>query len=337
VIKKIIKNTIFKIFLICTFITITTVCCGGKEDKNEPSTKEEYALVREIAKVRGKTFHLGDFKKYLKFETYGNDTLIMDDETMSFYLDRFLEQKALLKEAIDHKITVSDQEINQKIEEIRHTFGGGQPGEKQSSELFNNKDWIEYFKESNIINKYAEVSITSGVVITQGEEKEYYKKIYNNQKPQRRYNLSQISMHDKKTAQNIKNQLDKNKNNFEELAKKYSITPERDNGGAIGWYTAEELPEYIARVVTKLQPGQISDIIESENGFLILRLDDTEVQYPPSFQEAQEFVRHKLLQEKREDYLIEYIKNIWQEKKTDKSGIIIYFENLEFTYTPIKR
>jgi parvulin-like peptidyl-prolyl isomerase len=182
-----------------------------------------------------------------------------------------------------------------------------------------------------------EISLTSGVVITQSEEKEYYNKTYNSQKPQRRYNLSQIFMHDKKTAQNIKNQLDKNKNSFEVLAKKYSTTPERDNGGAIGWYTAEELPEYIERAVTKLQSGQISDIIESESGFIILRLDDTEIQYPPSFQEAQEFVRHKLLQEKREAYLSEHIKNIWQEKKTDKSGIIIYFENLEFTYIPIKR
>lgn len=336
-IKTITKSAIFKIFIICTFIAIAAVCCGGKEDKNEPKTNEEYALVREIAKVRGKTFHLGDFKKYLKFETYGNDTLIMDDETMSFYLERFLEQNALLKEAIDHKITVSDQEINQKIEELKRTLGSDQPGEKQSAELFNNKDWIEYFKESNIINRYVEISLTSGVVITQNEEKEYYRRTYNSQKPQRRYYLSQIFMQDKKIAQNIKDLLDKNKNSFEALAKKYSTTPEKDNGGAIGWYTAEELPEYIERAVTKLQPEQISDIIESENGFIILRLDDTEIQYPPSFQEAQEFVRHKLLQEKREAYLSEHIKNIWQEKKTDKSGIIIYFENLEFTYTPIQK
>jgi parvulin-like peptidyl-prolyl isomerase len=335
--KTITKSAILKIFIICTLIVIAAVCCGEKEDKNELKTKEEYALVRDIAKVRGKTFSLRDFKKYLKFETYGNDTLIMDDETMSFYLERFLEQNALLKEAIDHKITVSNQEINQKIEELKRTLESDQSGEKQSMELFNNKDWIEYFKESNIINKYVEISLTSGVVITQNEEKEYYNKTYNSQKPQRRYNLSQIFMHDKKTAQNIKSQLDKNKNSFEMLAKKYSTTPEKDNGGAIGWYTAEELPEYIERAVTILQAGEISDIIESESGYIILRLDDTEIQYPPSFQEAQEFVRHKLLQEKREAYLSEHIKNIWQEKKTDKSGIIIYFENLEFTYTPIKR
>lgn len=336
-IKIMIKNAIFKIFIICAITAIAAVCCGGKDDRKDLKANEAYALAREIAKVRGKTFYLEDFKKYLKFETYGNDTLTMDDETMSFYLERFLEQKALLKEAIDRKITVSDQEISQKIEELKQTLGSDQTGEPQLAELFNNKDWIEYFKESNIVNRYVEISLTSGVVITQNEEKEYYRRTYNGQKPQRRYNLSQIFMQDKKTAQNIKDLLDKNKNSFEALAKKYSTTPERDKGGAIGWFTAEELPEYIERAVTKLQSGQISDIIESENGFIILRLDDTEVQYPPSFQEAQEFVRYKLLQEKRETYLSEHIKNIWQEKKTDNSGIIIYFENLEFTYTPIKR
>lgn len=324
-------------FLACLVTCMAVVCCGGKEEKKEPKENEEYSMSREIARVRGVTFSVDDFNKYLKFETYGNDSLTMDDETKSFYLERFLEQKALLKEAEDHKIKVSDQEINQKIEELRQTIGDDQSTGIQLKELFKNEDWIEYFRESNTVSKFVEASLTSGVVVTQNEEKDYYKKLYSNQKPQRRYNLSQIIVQNKKTAQTVKGLLDKNKNSFEIVAKKYSTAPEKDKGGAIGWFAAEELPEYIERAVTKLQEGQISDIIESENGFIILRLDETELQYPPNFQEAQDFVRYKLLQEKRETYLNEYIKEIWQEKKTDKTGIVIYFENLDFTYIPIRK
>jgi parvulin-like peptidyl-prolyl isomerase len=334
--KMMIKNLI-KTLLFGTTIAAIMVCCGDKKDGKEEKPPEDLILTREIAKVRGKIFNLDDFKKYLRFETYGNETLKLDDETLSFYLERFVEHKALLNEAIERKTIISEGEINQKVEEMKQTLGVDQSTENHTIILFDDKGWIEYFKESQIVNRYVEVSLTSGVVISQNEEKEYYNKLYGSQKPQRRYDLSQIFVSDKKTAQTIKNQLDKNKKDFDMLAKKHSSTPEGARGGAIGWYTVEQLPEYLERAVIKLRPEEISDIIESENGYIIIRLNDSEIQYAPSYNEAREFVRYKLLQEKRENYLAEHIKNIWLEKKTDKSGIMIYFENLDFTYTPVKR
>lgn len=313
------------------------IYCGNNGNGKEEKPIDDPILAREIAKIRGKVFNLDDFKKYLEFETYGNDTLKLDDETLSFYLEKFIEHKALLNEAIERKTIVSESEINQKIQEMKEALGAESSEQSDILKILQNRDWIEYFKENQLVSRYVEASLTSGVVISQNEERDYYRKLYGSQKAQRRYNLSQIIITDKKIAQNVKSLLSKNKKDFEELAKKYSITPDGAKGGDIGWYTVEQLPEYLERAVSKLQPEEISDIIESESGYVIIRLNDSEIHYPPKYEEAQEFVRYKLLQEKRENYLAEHLKNIWLEKKTDKSGIMIYFENLDFTYTPVKR
>lgn len=46
-----------------------------------------------------------------------------------------------------------------------------------------------------------------------------------------------------------------------------------DNGD-LGWKKQEELPELFVTVLNKLEPGQTSGVIESSNGFHVLRLDD---------------------------------------------------------------
>lgn len=331
------KKSFLKLFCVLAAAMILFICCGGKEEKEAEKIQSEIAPSREIAKVRGHILNLEDFKKYLKYETYGNETLKLDDEALSFYLESFLEQKALYFEAIEKKITASESEIRQKILEMKQTLSGDKSDEEKTVKLFSNKDWIEYFRESQTVNRYVEMSVTADVAISQNEEKEYYRKLYGSQKPQKRYNLSQISLNNKNIALQIKKELDKNKNVFEALAKQYSKTPEGAKGGYIGWYTAQQLPEYLESVVVKMQPGQISDIITMEYGYVILRLDGSEIQYAPTFQEAQEFVRYKLLQEKRENYLADYLKNIWLEKKSDRTGILIFIENLDFNFTPAKK
>lgn len=43
-------------------------------------------------------------------------------------------------------------------------------------------------------------------------------------------------------------------------------------GGDLGWRRATQLSEGFARVVTQMQPGQVSDVLRSANGFHILKL-----------------------------------------------------------------
>jgi len=61
---------------------------------------------------------------------------------------------------------------------------------------------------------------------------------------------------------------------FEDLAREFSEHEETaQNGGKWGTMSRKEMPPLIFETVSKLEPGQTSDIVRSEFGFHILRLD----------------------------------------------------------------
>ena len=51
-----------------------------------------------------------------------------------------------------------------------------------------------------------------------------------------------------------------------------SDAPDALQGGALGWRSSARLPQLFLETVEKLQPGDVSDIIRSPNGFHIVKL-----------------------------------------------------------------
>lgn len=81
---------------------------------------------------------------------------------------------------------------------------------------------------------------------------------------------------------------------FPQVAAVYSDAPDALQGGFLGWRPLSRLPELFAEVVAKLNPGEVSDILRSPNGFHILRLEDRRGPGAP-VQVTQAHVRHILV------------------------------------------
>jgi peptidyl-prolyl cis-trans isomerase SurA len=60
--------------------------------------------------------------------------------------------------------------------------------------------------------------------------------------------------------------------NFAELAAAFSDAPDALQGGNLGWRPADRLPTIYAEAVSRLQPGEISDLLRSSAGFHIVKL-----------------------------------------------------------------
>jgi peptidyl-prolyl cis-trans isomerase SurA len=60
--------------------------------------------------------------------------------------------------------------------------------------------------------------------------------------------------------------------NFAQVAATYSDAPDALRGGNLGWRVSGRLPQVFLAAVSSLQPGEVSDIIRSANGFHILKL-----------------------------------------------------------------
>ncbi|MHB0973511.1 MAG: peptidylprolyl isomerase [Thiobacillus sp.] len=74
-------------------------------------------------------------------------------------------------------------------------------------------------------------------------------------------------------AEDILAQLNKGAD-FAQLSASYSDAPNALQGGAFGWRASGKIPTLFADALKQLQPGQVSPILKSGNGFHILKLND---------------------------------------------------------------
>lgn len=62
---------------------------------------------------------------------------------------------------------------------------------------------------------------------------------------------------------------------FGKLAITYSASETALDGGSLGWRKGTELPTFLADVIARMHPGEVSDLIQTPSGFHIVRLNDT--------------------------------------------------------------
>ncbi|MDE1172693.1 MAG: peptidylprolyl isomerase [Parvibaculaceae bacterium] len=59
---------------------------------------------------------------------------------------------------------------------------------------------------------------------------------------------------------------------FQAVASQFSQSPSAASGGDIGWVHASQLPSALVDIVPNMQPGQVSDPIQTVNGYYIVQL-----------------------------------------------------------------
>ena len=87
--------------------------------------------------------------------------------------------------------------------------------------------------------------------------------------------------------------------NFGKVAATYSDAPDALSGGELGWRPQDRLPQLFLDAVISLKPGQISTILQSPNGFHIIKLNDkraaANVEKPAAGPVEQTHARHILI------------------------------------------
>jgi parvulin-like peptidyl-prolyl isomerase len=83
----------------------------------------------------------------------------------------------------------------------------------------------------------------------------------------------QVLVRTDEEAQHILAEIRAGKHTVESAARRFSVAPEAESGGLLGWFAQSELPE-VFDLCFAMTPGQTSDVVASDYGFHIFELID---------------------------------------------------------------
>lgn len=152
---------------------------------------------------------------------------------------------------------------------------------------------LDYLKDRSLRRAYFADKIAADV--TEEAVRAEYDKFVADFKPQEEIHASHILVATEEEAKAIKAQLDDGAD-FAALAKEKSIDPGAANGGDLGFFSKGMMVapfEQAAFALTDI--GEISDPVQSQFGWHIIRLDEKRESTPPPFEKVAPQLQQKLL------------------------------------------
>lgn len=116
---------------------------------------------------------------------------------------------------------------------------------------------------------------------------------------------------------------------FEELAKKHSLDPSKDQGGDLGWFTEGQMVEPFSKAVAGLEKGKFTQVpVQTQFGWHVILREDSRAQTPPAFEAVKEQLRPALQQQKvqamleglRKQAKVEVLMSLEEPKVEDKGA-----------------
>jgi peptidyl-prolyl cis-trans isomerase C len=141
-----------------------------------------------------------------------------------------------------------------------------------------------------------------------------YAQRYAQEEPKLEFNASHILVPEEETAKEIA-ELARGDVDFAELAKERSTGPSGPNGGNLGWFGDGQMVPAFEAGVKELAVGGVSDPIQTQFGWHVIKLLETREKAPPALSEVyQELagdmarqITDAMVQALREDGSVEFI------------------------------
>lgn len=215
-------------------------------------------------------------------------------------LTRMIERRLQMQHAQTKGVDASEEDIRRTAQDLQQRgtpVNLDDPQEKKA------------LKEQLILFSLENREVRTGLMVSDSEIKRFYERHLTLFMLPEEYRISQILLLPRKhesraelraRAKDVHAQLKKG-GEFEDLALRHSDAAEATRGGALGFVRQGEMEPQIERVVSTLQPGQLSDPVETPQGMHIIRLDEKKAAQFRPLEEVKNEMQNLVFQQKSAD------------------------------------
>jgi len=228
-------------------------------------------------------------------------------------LNQLIDYELFYQQAQKEKIKISNDEIDLEIDKIKDNFSSP---EEFNEALKANDITLDLLKDDIkrqlMINKVLGET-KNQVTITDEELLEYYNENKESLFEPEQVHARHILVETDEEANNLLLQLKEGLTDFAELAKEKSIGPSAPSGGDLGFFTKGQMVKEFEDAAFALEQGEISDVVQTEFGYHIIKCEEKKEEYSPTFEEAKEKISNTLRSQRENEAISALISRLREE------------------------
>lgn len=150
--------------------------------------------------------------------------------------------------------------------------------------------------ERRALTASEEMASIAEAAVTDEAVQDYFEKNYVNGEDVTEYKAAHIIVESEEEAQKLADKA-KGGEDFAELAKENSTGPSAKSGGALGWFSEGMMVQPFQDAVETMEPGSISDPVQTQFGWHVIKLEETRIKDAPKLEEVRGEIENALRQQ----------------------------------------
>lgn len=243
------------------------------------SRREQPAPNAVLAEVNGTAIKEDALRSRLNMEQFQGDEGQTTKDPLAKLdvkkntLNRIVQNKAIVDWGQKQGITLTDKELAQGLAKLKKGYT-----EREFELMLEEKNstyssWSEMAREDLMVQKMMNVSLYSKIKVTPAEVALGYRNNKDQFTVDEQVHVRQITTDTPEKAAALYQRI-KNGENFAKVALMHSLSPDRTNGGDLGYFSKGTYPKEFDDACFSLKPGEISPVIKSPYGYHIFKILD---------------------------------------------------------------
>jgi parvulin-like peptidyl-prolyl isomerase len=194
-----------------------------------------------------------------------------------FYLTRLVRRAVLTPRAADLGVSISDEDVDERIESIKDRYPTEEEFEAALSGQGLDLEQLQDFVSDRMLETQLRNEITEDAAPTETEVRAYYDENIDLYAETR---VSHILLVDPQLARELSTQLqdapaERPTRLFKQLARRHSTDRQtKAEGGDLGYFTSGVYPGAFEDAVAEMEPGDISDPVKTPLGYHVIYVTD---------------------------------------------------------------
>lgn len=237
-------------------------------------------------------------------------------------LENMIDEDLFVQKAKDLNINVESQLV-QRLEQIRQQMGLASIQDLEDEVEKNGLVWEDF--QNNIrrqlqTNEVMQQEVASRIMPTDAEMRKYFSEHKQDYSSPAGVDLDEIQISNQKwgaaqaeTRAKAAEAMLQAGSKWDDAVKKYSDGPNADAGGGVGFFPTGSLLPEISKAIQGLDPGDTSGLISTQNGYIVVKLNERRSAGSPKFEEVRQRVENDYYQDKMRPAVRKYLTTLRKE------------------------